>query len=106
MAREPLDDADEPNGDPPNGIVRARIEPRSETADNEFLELVARLEGVDVTELPSLYHEVDHTIENLFKTPPSSAAQMEVSFSYSGYRVTVDQRGNVKLVRVDDSNAA
>jgi hypothetical protein len=101
MAREPSDD--DQKGDPP-GIVRAQIEPRSETADNDFLELVARIEGVDTTELPSLYREVNHTIENLFKTPPSSAAQMEVSFSYSGYRVTVDQRGNVKLVRVEDSD--
>jgi hypothetical protein len=101
MAREPSDD-DEQSGDPP-GIVRAQIEPRSETADNEFLELVARLEGVDPTELPSLYHEVDHAVENLFKRPPSPDAGMEITFSYAGYRATIDQRGNVRLVRVGDT---
>ncbi|MFB6140156.1 MAG: HalOD1 output domain-containing protein [Halosimplex sp.] len=39
------------------------------------------IEGVSTTELPSLYREVDHAIEDLFKTPPSSAAQMEIAFS-------------------------
>ncbi|ELZ23583.1 hypothetical protein C475_14968 [Halosimplex carlsbadense 2-9-1] len=102
MGQEPFDEADDAGGEPP-GIVRAQIDARSETADNEFLELIARLEGVDATELPSLYHEVDHTIENLFKRPPSRDAQMEISFSYAGYRVTIDQRGNVRLVRVGDT---
>ncbi|WP_135363627.1 HalOD1 output domain-containing protein [Halosimplex halophilum] len=102
MAREPFDDADETGGDQP-GIVRARIEPRSETAEHEFLELIAGLEGVDATELPSLYREVDHAVENLFKRPPSSGAQMEIAFSYAGYRVTIDQRGHVRLIRVGDT---
>ncbi|WP_415381537.1 HalOD1 output domain-containing protein [Halosimplex sp. TS25] len=102
MGQGPSDEADETGGDPP-GIVRAQIEPRSATAENEFLELIARLEGVDPTELPSLYREVDHAVENLFKRPPSSEAQMEIAFSYAGYRVTIDQRGHVRLVRVGDT---
>jgi len=102
MPREPSDETDETDEEPP-GIVRAQIEPRPETADNEFLELVARLEGVDATELPSLYREVDHAVENLFKQPPSAAAQMEISFSYAGYRATIDQRGHVRLIRVTET---
>jgi len=97
MAREPFDETDETGGDP-SGIVRTRIGPRSETAESDFLEVVARLEEVDATDLPSLYREVDHAVENLFKRPPSADAQMEIAFSYAGYRVTIDQRGNVRLV--------
>jgi len=104
MGQDPFDEADDADGGP-SGIVRAQLEPQSETADNEFLELVARLEGVDATELPSLYHEVDHAIENLFRRPPSPDAQMEISFSYAGYRATIDQRGNVRLIRVGDRDS-
>jgi|GEM_PF-1226879 len=104
MGEEPFDETDDAAGDA-SGIVRIQIEPRAETADNEFLELVARLEGVDPTELPSLYREVDHTVENLFKRPPSPDAQMEIAFSYAGYRATIDQRGNVRLIRVSDTDS-
>ncbi|WP_436929156.1 HalOD1 output domain-containing protein [Halosimplex halobium] len=100
MAREPFDESDESEGESP-GMVQTQIEPRSTTAESELLELVAELRGVDATDLPSLYREVDHAVENLFKTPPSSDAQMEIGFSYAGCRVRIDQRGNVKVVPVD-----
>ncbi|WP_277540840.1 HalOD1 output domain-containing protein [Haloarcula laminariae] len=86
-------------GDGP-GIVRRQIQPSSETSEYDFLEIVAEIEGCEIEELPSLYNEVEHVIETLFKTPPSTAAQMSISFSYSGYRVTIDRNGVVTLVPV------
>jgi len=39
----------------------------------------------------------------MFKTPPSERAQIEVSFSYAGYRVSIDRHGVVELVPVKKS---
>ncbi|MEF8787412.1 MAG: HalOD1 output domain-containing protein [Haloarculaceae archaeon] len=83
--------------------VYAEIEPDSSTAEYDLLELIAGLEGKEIEELPSLYTEVDHFVESLFKVPPSPAAQMEIRFSYAGYRVTISQTGAVKLVPVKES---
>ncbi|MFB6165839.1 MAG: HalOD1 output domain-containing protein [Haloarculaceae archaeon] len=79
------------------GIYYRQIPPASDDADYNILTLVADLEGVAVESLPSFYDEVDHLVENLFRCPPSADAQMEIEFTYFGYRITVDQTGQVKL---------
>jgi len=68
------------------GIVRRKIPPDPAEAEYDFL-------------------EVDHVVERLFQRPPSSASQMEISFSYTGYRGTVDQLGDVELVEVKDTRS-
>lgn len=84
-------------------IVHTTIEPDSNTSEYAFLQLIADAEGVEIEALPSLYGEVDHFLETLFCDPPSKKAQMELRFSYYGYRVTVDQTGHVTLVRVRET---
>lgn len=84
-------------------FIKRRIQPSSETAEYDFLEIIAELEDADIDELPSLYHEVEHLVETLFRTPPSKESQLEVSFSYAGYRATINQRGDVALIPVKES---
>lgn len=84
------------------GIIRRQISPESETAEHDFLEIIMALEDKSIEELPSLYHELDHVIEILFRTPPSHDAQLSVSFTYAGYRITMDQSGTVKLLKVTE----
>lgn len=79
-------------------IVRRKLAPNPTTAEYDFLEIIAELEGRAIDELPSLYDEIDHFIELLFKNPPSPKSQLELEFSYNGYRVSMDQSGHVKLV--------
>jgi hypothetical protein len=86
-----------------SGIVRRQIPPNPETSEYDLLEILAEVEGCDIEALPSLYNEVEHVVETLFKTPPSAGAQMSVSFSYAGYRITIDRSGAVKLVPVKDT---
>jgi len=81
-------------------VVRTTIDPDPKTAEHDLLEIVADLEGVVIDELPSFYTEVDHFVEMLFENPPSPASQMEITFSYAGYRITMDWRGDVKVVAV------
>jgi hypothetical protein len=84
-------------------IIYRDITPDPDAAEYDLLEMIAEMEGVNIDELPSLYTEVDHFVETLFEDPPSPSAQMEIRFSYAGYRITVTQGGGVKLVRVTDS---
>ena len=85
------------------GIVRRHIDPNSETSEYDLLEIIAEVEGCEIEDLPSLYNEVEHVVETLFKTPPSNASQLSLSFSYVGYRVTIDRKGTVTLVPVKDT---
>jgi hypothetical protein len=84
-------------------IVYDTIAPIESTAEYDLLELVADLEGVEIDELPSLYTQVGHFVETLFENPPSPESQMEITFSFAGYRITVMQNGDVKLVPVKET---
>lgn len=59
------------------------------------------LERVDSTELPTIYDCVDGMLDELFSNPPAPEAQMEVTFSYHRYRITVEQNGNAKFVKTE-----
>lgn len=96
-------DADPDDHAPDPRIVRRTIPPNPATAEFDFLSIVAELEGKEIDELPSLYSELDHFVESLFERPPSPTAQMQLRFSYAGYRVTIDQEGQVTLVPVRES---
>lgn len=86
-----------------DGFVQRTIDPNSETAEYDLLEIIAEEDGVEMDELPSLYEQVGHFVGQLFDDPPSDEAQMEIQFSYAGYRVKVSQEGHVTLVEVKQS---
>ncbi|WP_136717621.1 HalOD1 output domain-containing protein [Halorientalis salina] len=89
-------DGDSPDAD----IAHRRVSTDPDEADYEFLELVAELEGCDVTALPPMHPRIDDIVSEVFSDPPSADAQVEVQFSYFGYRVEMDQAGNVSLMRI------
>lgn len=60
----------------------------------EVTETVAELKGVESDQLSPLYDSIDHVIDNIFSEPPKTEADVEVSFNYEGYRVTVGQNGS------------
>lgn len=105
MARDTSEDeqGDTGTGDPEEArIVRRTIAPDPETPYFALLEIVAEIEGCEVEALPPLYERTDHLLEKLFDDPPSQKAQVELSFSYHGYRITMDQLGNVTLRKLVD----
>ncbi|WP_135830487.1 HalOD1 output domain-containing protein [Halorussus halobius] len=81
-------------------IYHRKLAPDAEEANRSLLRLIANLERCEVTELPPLYEQVDHLVEKLFTAPPPSDAQAELAFSYYGYRVELDQSGNVSLMKL------
>jgi hypothetical protein len=48
-----------------------------------------------------MYEVTDHVIDNIFSTPPAAEAQFEVSFSYEGYRITLEQNGSMQLLKTE-----
>ncbi|SDE93495.1 HalOD1 output domain-containing protein [Halorientalis regularis] len=83
-------------------IVHRRIEPKAGDADYRLLRLIAEVEGIDVTELPPIYDRIDHLVTRMSENPPSPEAQAQLSFSYAGYPITIDQDGKVSLIRIAD----
>lgn len=63
-------------------------------------EIVADLEGKHVDELTTTHDCIDGMISELYSNPPSPEAQMTVEFTYSGYRITVEQSGAAEFVHV------
>ena len=82
-------------------IVRREVEPTERQANYRVLETVAEVEGVDVTALPPMYDRVDHMLDELFSEPPAPEAQVEVTFSFHGYRITADQEGTITLRKLE-----
>lgn len=84
-------------------VIKTTIDTDPTTAEYAFLEVIAEVEGVEMDHLPSLYDQVDHLIERLFKQPPAPEAQVELSFSYAGHRVRLTQGGQLTVLNVKDS---
>lgn len=85
---------------PESEIAHRSITTDPDDADYEFLELIAEQESCDVTDLPPMHPRIDDVVSEVFQDPPSKDAQLRIQFSYFGYRVDLDQSGNVSLMRV------
>ena len=86
-----------------SGFIKRQIQPAADTAEFDFLEIIADLEEKEMDELPPLYTELDDFITRLFQNPPSPESQVALSFSYAGYRVTITQQGKLELIPVKDT---
>lgn len=59
----------------------------------DVTETVAELKDAESDELAPLYDCIDHVIDNIFSEPPQPDANVEVSFDYEGFRITIEQNG-------------
>ncbi|WP_459190719.1 HalOD1 output domain-containing protein [Halosimplex sp. J119] len=82
-------------------IVHREFDTEQDDPASAIAEAVAEMEGCESTDLATMYERVDHVIDHLFSTPPAPEAQIQVEFSYEGYRITVDQDGDARFVRVE-----
>ena len=65
-----------------------------------IVETVAELEGIGSDELPSLYDTIDHVIDHVFSDPPIPEAQVQITFTYAGYRITLNQNGSATFLKI------
>ncbi|PSP55565.1 hypothetical protein BRC82_05020 [Halobacteriales archaeon QS_1_67_19] len=71
-----------------------------DTPGIDVAEIVAELEGSDVTEIPALYDTIDHLLEHLFSNPPPIEAQARLEFTFEGYRIALLQDGRATFMKV------
>ncbi|MCL9812086.1 HalOD1 output domain-containing protein [Natranaeroarchaeum aerophilus] len=85
--------------DPESEIIHREFDTDVENPATQVVEAVAEVEGTEQTELTPIWSCVDSVLVNLFSNPPSPEAQMEIDFSYEGYRITVGQNGSATFVK-------
>lgn len=67
----------------------------------QIAETVADIEDTSITELATMYGCIDGVLDQIFSNPPSPEAQIEVTFSYEGYRISVEQNGHAQFVKTE-----
>lgn len=80
------------------GIIRRELDPEGDEPGMEVVWAVADLTEKDIDEVANMYDCLDHVLDHIFSNPPSPEAQVEITFSYEGFRITVDQDGIAKFV--------
>lgn len=81
-------------------IVHRELDTDRENPANEVAEIVANLEDTPIEELESTWECIDHVVDHIFSNPPAQDAQVKVTFTYEGYRITVEQNGRTEFVKV------
>lgn len=76
-------------------------DPDAEEPATQVAETVASLADRDVEDLDSTWARFDHVVDEIFQDPPAPEAQVEVRFTYEGYRITVEQDGHARFVPID-----
>ena len=85
--------------DPDTRIIRRELDTDADNPAVEVAQAVADIEDTEATELANMYDCVDGMLDELFSTPPTDGAQMEICFSYSNYRITIEQDGLAEFVK-------
>lgn len=83
-------------------IVDRELSTTDSDTTGAVIEALADIEGTEPDKLPPAYNCIDGMLEKMFSDPPSSDAQLEVVFTYAGYRITVKQNGTAEFVKVGD----
>lgn len=73
-----------------------------DTPEIDIAKIVEELEGKDATDISSLYDTIDHLVEHLFSNPPPAEAQVQLEFTYEGYRIALTQDGKATFMKVAD----
>ena len=63
--------------------------------------VVAELEGKETTQLSALYDQVDSVVEEIFSNPSSPEAQIQMTFTFEGYRISINQDGSATFLRIE-----
>jgi hypothetical protein len=87
---------------PTDAIVHRDLEVDGPEPATQIAEHVSALSGRDVESLESTWDTFGHVVDDIFEDPPAAHAQVQVTFTYEGYRITIEQDGHAKFVPVAD----
>lgn len=78
-------------------VVHEKIDLSRSDPEVDLVEGIADLEETTPEELSPIWDCVGNMLESLSSVPSSSGAQLTLSFSYEGYRISVNQNGEALL---------
>lgn len=81
-------------------IVHRELDTDREEPAIAIAEVVADLDGTPINELPVIYDCIGGMLSGLYSNPPAPEAQMTIKFTYSGYRIRVDQSGTAEFSNI------
>ena len=90
---------DSPHGIP---VIHRNVDTSRKDLGVEIAEIIADLEETNPECLTPIWDCIGNVLEPLSSMPASPDAQLLISFSYEGYRISVDQDGEVLLVPVEE----
>ena len=85
-----------------DGTVRVQFDTDNAEPALAVAEAVAEIDGREPTELTTIWNCIDHVVDHVFSDPPDPEANIEISFDYEGYRVTLQQDGEAVFVPTAD----
>lgn len=65
----------------------------------QVVEIIAELEGRQMAEMTPAYNHLGTALEQIFADPPVPDAEVEITFNYEGYRITIEQDGSTRILR-------
>jgi hypothetical protein len=74
--------------DEDTGTVRVEFDTDQSVPSLSVVAAVAEITDEDEAELSPVYDCIDHLVDHVFSNPPDTEADVVVSFTYEGYRVT------------------
>ena len=86
---------------PEKEIIHRELYTDVEEPTVQVAEVVADIEDEEHTELTTTYEHLDHILTYVFTNPPVPDAQVQITFTYEGYRITVEQDGSAQFVKVE-----
>ena len=81
--------------------VHRTLETERNNPSVQIAEIVADLEDTDTKSLSPTYYCIDEIVDDVFSKPPSAESQLQVTFTYENYRITVEQDGSGRFVKTE-----
>jgi hypothetical protein len=81
-------------------MIHRQLDTEADNPAGEVAVAVAELTDRDMEDLEPAWQVIDDILVHLFSNPPSGDAQAEISFTYEGFRISVEQNGTATFVDV------
>ena len=85
-------------GDHESEMIHRALDTELDRPGVTIAEIVAALDETEPDELTPIWGCIDDMLDHVFSDPPAPEAQVELTFSYEGYRITVEQNGITTFV--------
>jgi hypothetical protein len=81
-------------------LIQRTLDTDRENPSSEVAEIVAELDDREIEALTPTWKHLDDILEHVFSSPPQPEAQVEITLSYEGYRISIEQNGRATFSEV------